>query len=258
MPNYNHDFRRNTLEEPSYLITENDQYNSTADRKYMLGLKYETNDGRTYRYIENGGTALGAGLMTQQAVVNSDWDDVVQTTGTAAAIGDTEITVAVGALPTANDWDNGWLVILDGTGIDHAYNIKSHNVPASGILVKVKIADEGGIRVATATTSEITIIKNIYKDVVVHPVTTATGMALGVPNAAIGANEFGWVQTSGPCPMRVDTSDTLTVGTDVGVPATSAVPGACDIRQSTFTAWGVTTTAVGEADGTALITLTLE
>lgn len=258
MPNYNQEFRRKEISEPSYLIAENDQYNDTTDQKYMLGLKYSTSDGRIYRYVENGGTALTAGLMVQQAVVDSDWDDVVQTTGTAAAIGDTEIVVAVGALPTANDWDNGWLVILDGTGVKQAYNIKSHNVPDSGILVKVKIADEGGIRIATATTSEITIIKNIYKDVIVHPVTTATGMALGVPNGDIAANSFGFIQTRGPVGMIVDTSDTLTVGTPVGVPATSAVAGACDVRQSTFAEWGVTTTAIGEADGTALINLTLE
>ena len=258
MSKYNYDFRRSVLAEPAQLIAANDQYHSTSDQKYMLGTKYSLDDGRVYRYVENGATELTAGLMVQQAVVNSDWDDVVQTTGTAAAVGDTEITVAVGALPTANDWDNGWLVILDGTGVKQSYNIKSHNVPASGILVKVKIADEGGIRIATATTSEITIIKNLYKDVIVHPVTTATGMALGVPNGTIAANEFGWIQTHGPCGMIVDTSDTLTVGTPVGVPATSAVAGACAVRQTTRAEWGVTTTAIGEGDGTALIYLTLE
>jgi hypothetical protein len=253
--NYNYDYRRGPVIEPAQLKAANDMYHATSTQKYMLGAKLELADGRIFRYCEAGAVALSKALMCQQAVVTANWANQVQTTGTAAAIADTSIKVYVATAPSAHDWDNGWLNIRDGTGIGEVYNIKSHD---ASLLPVIQIADEGGIRTATATTSEITVIKNLYKDVVVHPVTTATGMAVGVPLTTIAINYFGWLQTHGPCPMIVDTSDTLTVGTPVGVPATSAVAGACDVRQSTYAEWGVCTTAIGEADGTAVIYLTLE
>jgi len=252
--NYNHTYRRDPIVEPSQLYAANDIYHATTDQNYMLGCKLELADGRIFRYCKCG-TGVTKALMTQQATVNSDWDNEVQTTGTAAVIGDQSIKVYVVNAPSAHDWDDGWLNVRDGTGEGEAYLIKSHD---ASLLPVIELADEGGIRTATlaSTGTELTIIKNLYRDIVVHPSTTATGMPTGVPLCTIATASYGWLQTHGLCPMIVDGGDTVTVGLDVGVGDTD--DGHCKERQSTGPAWGIATTAVGEADGTALIFLTLE
>lgn len=251
--NYNYDYRRRPVIEPAQLLAANDIYHATTTQKYMLGCKLEFDDGRIFRYCECG-TGVTKALMTQQAVVTSNWTDQAQTTGTAATAGDPSIKIYVATAPSAHDWDDGWLNILDGTGEYEAYLIKSHD---ASLLPVVQIADTGGIRTATGTSgTELSVIKNLYKDIVVHPASTPTGMPTGVPLCTIATDSFGWLQTHGLCPMRVDTGDTVTVGLDVF--ASDTVDGAIEERKTSKTAWGIATTAVGEADGTALIFLTLE
>jgi hypothetical protein len=255
--NKNQTFHRDMVIAPAGLWPDRNIFVPTASQLFMAGAIHELDDGRRFRYCENGAVALTKALMTQQAAAIAGWQDELQTTGTAMAIGDKRVTVFVTTAPTANEWDNGYLVMLDGTGEKEMYLIKSHTVPASGGIVTIDIADTGGIRTASAVTSEITIVKNIYKDVIVHPVTTATGKATGVPLVAVPANYFFWSQVKGPCPMVVDSGDTIVIGAPVGVPATSGVAGACGARQSTRISWG-TVLDIGEADGTALIDLNLE
>jgi len=248
--NYNYDYRRGPIIEPSQLYAANDIYHSTTDQKYMLGCKLELADGRIFRYCECS-AAVTKALMTTQIAATANWVNEVQTTGTAATAKDKEIKIYVATAPSAHDWDEGWLIIRLGTGLGEAYLIKSHD---ASLLPVVQIADEGGIRTTTATSSDITVIKNPYKGILIHPHTTPTGMPTGVPLCSIATGSFGWLQTHGNCPMIVDTG--VTVGVDVGFGTSTA--GAAKARATTKPAWGRCTTAVGESAGTAIIFLTLE
>ena len=256
--NYNYDFRRGPVIEPAQVHNDCDIYHETVDQRYMLGCKLELADGRIFRYCKCSSVAITTkACMLQEAVVKGDWTNEDQDTGTAAAIGDTQIRIFVTEAPTANVWDGGYLFIQDGIGQYEMYTIKSHTLTT---LPLVQLEDEGGIRTATLVTStgtEITVVKNLYRDVIIHPVTTATGIPIGVPQIAITADYYFWAQRRGPCGVRVDAGDTITIGAPAGVPGTSGTPGGFGVRQSTRLEWG-TIMHIGEAAGTALVYLSLE
>ena len=52
------------------------------------------------------------------------------------------------------------------------------------------------------------------------PVTTLTGIPIGVAVSAIASASFGWLQTRGPCGVLTD--DTVVVGNRVVVPSAAA------------------------------------
>jgi hypothetical protein len=224
MPRYNFEYLRNRLSEPSQLISANDQYHITSDQKNMLGRIFDLNDGRRYRYAEAGGSTIAKAVMTQCEAVIPNWVDEPQTTGyaVAAAIGDTSITLLLQTALEAHDMDDGWLLVNNETGEGELYRIKSHTI---GTTPVVQIADEGGIRTATKVTStetDITLIKNKWKDIIVVPAGAQTHVATGVPNVAITGDYFGWVQTRGPCAILADTnggSGPMVPGDLCGLPA---------------------------------------
>ncbi len=257
--NYNYSYRREPVIEPAQLRAANDQYHPTIDQRVMLGCKLELADGRIFRYCRNSSAAaLTKALMTQEAEATGNWTNESQSSGTAAAIGDKSITIAVSTAPTAHIWDDGYLFIQDGTGQYEMYIIKSHTLTGTPTIT---IADEGGIRVATVASgsTEISVVKSLYRDVVVHPVNTATGIPTGVPITTVPISYYFWAQRRGPCAVQVDTDETLTIGTPIGVPVTGGTDtaGVWGVRQTTLVEWG-TIMHIGEADGTALVYLTLE
>ena len=238
------------------LLANRDVFHPTAAKKFPLGAIADSRDGRRWRYQENSGAAiLVKALMNQQAIKTDNWVNQDQDTGTAASVGDKSIKIFVTTAPSAGDWIDGVLTIQDGEGEYEAYLIKEHD---ASLLPLVHLADTGGIRVATLETStgtEITIMKNTYKDVIVCP-TTLTGRPTGVSLATVPIDYFFWGQTLGWCPMRVDNGDTVTVGDPVGIGDTT--PGNVKQRATTKGAFGWAMTSVGEADGTCLVDLQLE
>lgn len=256
--NYNYDYRRDPVLEPAQLHSAEDVWHPHTTQKYMLGCKCEFNDGRLYRYCSNGAVALTAGYVNQQAAGTANWQNEVQTNGTAASIGDTSIKIAVSTAPTANQWDNGYLTIEDGTGEGQMYVIKEHTLTTTPTI---QIADTGGIRVATAVTSEVTVTKNLYKDVVVSA-TNPTGIAVGVNPVAVTASTsattyYFWSQVRGPAAVVVDDTDTIVVGDYVA--GSASVAGACALMDAAAddVPWGRVMRAAATGE-TALIYLTIE
>ena len=256
--NYNYDFRRGPVIEPAQVHNDCDIYHETVDQRYMLGCKLELADGRIFRYCKNSSVAITTkACMLQQAAATPNWTNEDQDTGTAAAIGDPHIRIFVTTAPTANVWDGGYLVVQDGIGQYEMYTIKSHTLTT---LPLVQLEDEGGIRTATLVTStgtEITVVKNLYRDVIIHPVTTPTGIPVGVPQIAITASYYFWAQRRGPCGVRVENGDTLTIGAPAGLSATASTAGGFGDRVTTYLEWG-TIMHIGEDAGTALVYLSLE
>lgn len=259
--NYNYDNRRDMVIEPAQLEAANDIYHPTIDQRYMLGCKLEFNDGRLFRYCENGTPALAKALMTQGEIIKDGWVDESQATnGVAAAIGDKSITVALTTALAAHDLDNGWLCVRDGTGQGELYGIKSHTI---GTAPVIQLSDEGGIRAVTVASAltQITLIKNSYKDVVVVPAAAGTQMPTGVPLTAVTGDYFFWAQRKGECPMMMDwhSSGVLVAGNMCGEPVDGADNGAVGILEAdgTLAIYGwVKTIAANEE--TAIIYLTLE
>lgn len=228
----------------------------TADQRHRLGEKYEDGFGRVWRYCQAGTTALAPALMTCSEAPASGVFEQVQTGYGTAVADDTVVRVlaSTGSGVTDGQLKDGWMIVNKVTGLGHAYAIANNTWVIGDTVMVLDLYDP--IRVAMAATSEVTLRRNLYAGVIVNA-TTPTGYPAGVPNVAIAAGYYGWLQRKGPCAMTVDTGDTLTIGCMCGGPGTAAVAGAVGVCAATEPFYGQVIT-IGAADETALIDLMLE
>lgn len=217
-----------------------DIHETSATQQYELGTRLVYPDGRMFRYAKNGGTALAKALMTtSEALVAAAIEELQSTYGASAAIGDYEIDVDVttGTTWVENEFAGGFLVVNKSTGIGDIYKIVANKIDGSDDTL-MRVLLDTPIRTALAATSEITMVKNRFRDVDVMP-TTAEGTPAGIPLVAVTANYYCWLQTAGYAPCTVDTGDTLVKGEPAGFPASPAVAGACGpIGADTDAFWG--------------------
>ena len=168
---------------------------TTTRREHPLGARGMTPDGRCFRWAFSG-EAIGAGQLVMQkgAVANHDMD---LATAAAGSVGDTTITVTLGATAaTLNQYEDGALYTNDGTGEGHLYAIRSNPAAdASGSLV---LTLHEKIREATSTSDTLNgLIENDYKDVEIYDADDMDGPALGVAPTEIANDSYFWLQTSG-------------------------------------------------------------
>jgi hypothetical protein len=202
-------------------------FSSSATQFHELGFK-AFGGGRTFRYVKAGASALVVGNALQAAVEDTDHDD---TTCRATAIGATSLLITTGSGNGAldeNEYAEGYAVVDTTPGLGYAYSIKSHAAIAASTDGALVLADGETVQVALTASSKITLVKNPYKSVIQHPVTTATNTTIGGAVYPIAASEFGWIQTGGP-------GAALIAGTPAaGQPVTStgAVAGALSVHSA--------------------------
>ena len=246
-----------SFQDASHLFTP------TADQKHPLAQILDLPDGRRFRYCKEGGNALSAAYCTQSAVGTANWQNQAQTNNPdVPAVGDVEVTITLAATATKDQFEGAWLTIEDGTGEGQAYLIESNKAgtdnATSGYDIVCQLADEGGIRIALAAATELTVTLNKYAEVVVFP-TNPTGVATGVPLMAVPANYYFWAQTLGPCPVVVGATDTIVVGDPVGIGTATTAGAACllDVAADGDVLLGYVMHAASTGE-TALIDLHLE
>jgi hypothetical protein len=132
------------------------------------------------------------------------------------------------------------------------------SVMLSETVIQLELATP--LKRATVAAEHIVLTPNRYFKALVAIQTTLTGRALGVPNVALTAGYFGWLQTQGPCTVQIDSGDTVTVGALAGVAATNAIAGTFGAATSTLYAFPVygRVMQVGAADKYGVIDLMLE
>ena len=168
-------------------------YSSSSVKQAHLGQRFMTADGREFAYCK-AGELLVVGHFYQTAVHSSDY--VSQALASAAAIGDTTVTVTLGGTAATKDqFADGYLIVSAGTGIGQMFLIKG-NAAANAAASCVFTLDEP-VRVALATAdSTITVIKNRF-DSVVKWATTQTGSSAGAAVFPVASGEYGWLQVGG-------------------------------------------------------------
>lgn len=188
-------------------------FSSSATRAHSPGEKFVTPDGRTFRYVQAGGTALVVGNAIQAPAQDTDHD---QLTVVAGAINALQLSFTTGSGSGAldeNEYAGGFAVIDTTPGLGYVYPIVGHPAVAASSTAVITLAMP--IQVALTTDSRVTLMKNPYAGVIQHPVTTATGVCLGGAIYPIAASEYGWIQSGGP-------GAALILGTPgVGQPVTS-------------------------------------
>ena len=179
-----------------------------------------TQDGRLYRYTENGGTAIGTvtgGRVFQSSVPSANYDN--QAIAAAAAVGARQVTVTLGGAPALDLFRDGYLAINDVDGEGFIYHVAG-NSAASSCVVDLH---SPGIVVALTTSSEANMVLHPNKDVVVHA-SPPTAPVVGATPSAWAADVFGWGQVRGPASILTD--GTIVVG--AGVMASDNVDGSVE------------------------------
>ena len=260
--NYNQSARRSRLAEPAQLTSAANFWTPTTDKKHMLGTIFDLDDGRRFRYQQNGAVALTIALANQSAVGTANWQNEAQTNSPSLpAVGDETITITAASTAAKVAFIDAYLTVEDGVGESNMYIIKTNKAgvanATSGFDIVCEIADAGGVRTAWEAASELTVTVNKYKDVVVVP-TNPTGTATGVNLTAVPAASFFWGQTIGPCPVIKDSTDTIIVGDPCALaPNTAGQIGLLDAAAEGDVLAGYVMRAVASAE-TALIDLRLE
>lgn len=217
-----------------------------ATQEFALGTRVETPDGRAFRYVLAGGTALVAGKLQQAPVEDTAHQNLTITAASAA--GDTTINFTLGASAvTANEYANGYIMVTTTPGQGVQYLIASHPAADSSGTLVVTLSDP--IVVALTTSSVIDMVLNPYSVIVVNP-TTATSTAVGVAVTAITASQYGWIQTGGAACVLADGA--LAVGQ--GVVASNGIVGAVeDVASTTQAVVGTCLTGVADTEYGAIL-----
>ena len=232
-----------------------DVFTASTKQKHRLGAKFIDGD-RIFRYAKNSSAAiLATALMTQTQVVETKTQEIVQT-GHAWSVGDISGTVLVttGGTFALDEFTDGWMLANKVAAVGDIYRLMASQIQSSDTIIDLEL--ETTIRTAISVTTEVSLIRNRWYDTIVFP-TAHTGYANGVPLAGIAASSFGWLQTGGPCPVIVDSSESLVIGDPVGNPGTAAVAGACGIIVRLEQAWG-NVLLIGAAAEPAIINLTID
>jgi len=190
---------------------------TSASRLVEVGHRMtEDSTGRAWRFTLAGASNLARGKLTVAATVDAQRINLSFATAPAANAKKVSVTIGTGNA-AANDYQDGWLVVQDGTGEGRAYPIEGHDAitaSTAGTFLLKEAIDTAG---ATAEVN-VDLIKNFYAGAVISVLDQAD-LVLGVPNVAITAAEYGWIQTYGPCAVLMDEAITnglaLTIGTGV-------------------------------------------
>lgn len=171
-------------------------FSSSATAFHTLGEKVHSTDGRSFRYVKAGASALVQGKLQQASAETTAHQNL---TSAAAAIGATS-TVTSAITTTADQYKDGYLVVTVTPGEGYSYRISNNTVGTSAACT-ITLSDP--ILVALTTASRYDLVANPYSAVIVNP-TTLTSTPIGVAVYPIVANQFGWLQTSGVAPVLAD------------------------------------------------------
>lgn len=200
-------------------VVDQDIYEESIIQKYPLGTRFVLGD-RVFRYAMNGtSAALASGrLMQAEVPVANHTAQVLATTIAANSVKTVNVTLG-GTAVTKNQYADGWLWVEGGTNIGACYKIKSHPVQAGTTSNVIMTLYDLVAEALTASTETISFVKNIYKDVIIHPAPPSAVLA-GVPLIDITISTstvkyYFWLQTAGPAGVLAESgTKTLVIGED--------------------------------------------
>ena len=183
-----------------------DPFSESATPIHPLGTKGVTTDGRIFRFTKNGAVALTTGRLCIAADLIANHED--RAFATAGVVGDKIVSIAIGGTAiTANQYDEGYLVIIDDTGEGHTHQIVRHGTSTTG-SENVSFTITPGLKEATTTSTTVTLVRNIYSGVLVSD-TSQSDIPVGVTPIAVTASYYFWLQAGGIAGVYTDTTATV-------------------------------------------------
>ena len=179
-----------------------------------VGAKMVIEDGRTFRWVENGGVAaVNARIFMSIAPVGGHLDEVVDTMAAGATI--LTGVASTGLNPAADLFKNGYVFVTEIAQLDPVHRIKTNPLFASNtgtLTLYNPLLD------AIASGETITYVENPFRDIVVGLAAAYTAPPVGVIGTAIALDAYGWIATGGPA--KVLGEDTIIIGKQVSLSVT--------------------------------------
>jgi len=207
------------------------------------------NRGKTFVYAHAGAAALVVGDVIQSAAFGGSVSVIqhdLTPSATAKGLVEASVTTVTDTV-TKNQFGGGEFGITDGdaaAAMGDTYEILSHPAGAAGAIVFTLCEP---LQRALLTSSRISILKNIYEDVIQAPITTPSGLVVGVAVSPIAIAGYGFLQTYGMANVLNLTA--LTAGTnvrrDVAAAGSAGIQGTLATEVIGNTGWVTDTTDSG-------------
>lgn len=205
----------------------------------LVGTKFVSADGRQFALVQNGASALSAGVLVQSpATIGANHTGLA--VAAAVATGGTTITATLGGTATtANQYAGGFAVVSAGTGAGQILRIASNTATGTSGVVSLVVEDPLSTNLDTST-SKITLTLPAYGSangaaitthgVIIAPSGTSTGQIIGVTPYPIAASTstaptYGFITTKGPVACLAAGTATAGLGAMLG-----AVNGAVSVQ----------------------------
>lgn len=168
-----------------------------------FGQQGATSDGRQYVFGLNNATnaAVAGNIQTSIAVISTE---IGRTNAVVQVSGSTQVSVPLGATNAvvANQYAQGYLAVVAGTGIGTMYRIQSNPAASASTTMIVQLVDP--LTIALDTTSVLSLYPNPWNLFIISTTTLTTNNIVGVPNVAVPASNYAWLQTNGYCAVVAD------------------------------------------------------
>ena len=182
--------------------SEQQSFETFTTETSPVGIQLTIEDGRTFRFANNGAAAAVNARVFQQIVPTTN--QLVEDLDTISA--KATLITGIGATNAGfakNLMDRGYMMIDDVAQLDPIHQIREQTVvittgTVGEFTLKSQMID------AVASGEKINYFENPWRDVIITPATGATAPVVGVVVVAIAANSFGWLATSGPTKVLQD------------------------------------------------------
>ncbi len=199
--------------------SEGDLFHNSANEDVPVGTLMITEDGRKFRFTEMFTSAAAVGSLYQTEVHLVDQSAEAIATLAAGVVTLTDVGSTTSAV-VLDELINGY-IYTDNAVTLPMMRIKSNTAIGIGGTGTVELWIKTPTAIAAGNT--VSYFKNPWRDVIIHP-SPETAALVGIPKVAISANQFGWLQTAGPCSALYG-SATAIAGIGDPVCAGSAVDG---------------------------------
>lgn len=195
-------------------ISPQDIYTTSTDGTGLwLGQHGLLQDGRQFVFQLNSSAAIQpAGQLA--ATIAATANHLNRTLTVAAPVGATKITIPLGATAaTANQYQYGYIVVVDGTGKGQQFVVKSNpavTLSTSGIFT---LDNKTPVIVALDTTSVVSLYPNPWLNTATSTATTSQSIT-GVPVISVPVSTYFWGQVTGYCSVLSDGA--ITKGGEAG------------------------------------------
>lgn len=219
-------------------VLEQDIHQISSTQQGNLGVIGETKDGRQFRYGLAGASDLAIGKLAQQSAVVTTHQNVT----VAGSAGDRQVTVTLGATnnATADQYKDGYLSGLSGTGAGQTVRIRTHGAIALSTAGTMYLDEP--LTTTFAATPKASLTKNPASGLIISSSGDTTEYVVGVPIITVTAAFYGWFQNKGIA--AVLGNGTITKG--AGVIKSGTTAGAVDIEGT-----GTLTQRLGQVYDTA-------